>query len=231
MYTRRRTCSRLMCTGPSRSSMVARSLSGISAPEGLLRRISLMTLTLFRRFSGNRTINEKRRSPSNTCVAGFPAMAVSMISRMSATLMPRRAILCRSMSTVRYDWPNTCSTFTSFTPFTVSIIAAIWSALFFRTSRSSPNNLIATSVFTPEINSSTRSWIGWLIRTEMPGIWASRRRIASTSSCLVPAVVQVLRGFNVATGSLSLASSGAVAISERPILPTIIRISGNSRTA
>ncbi len=90
---------------------------------------------------------------------------------------------------------------------------------------------MANSVLTPEINSSTRCWMGWLIMNDMPGISASRRRIFSTSSALVRAVVQVSRGCSRTTGSLSLASCGSLPISDRPILPTARRTSGNSRRA
>ena len=62
--TRRFAVSRLICAGPSTTSIFARLSSGTIAPRGeviVIRRISAM---LSRRLSGSRTTAAKRRSPS-----------------------------------------------------------------------------------------------------------------------------------------------------------------------
>ena len=73
---------------PEWYEIFAHAPRGINDPDGdSIRRLPIAS-GLFLVCSGNRTVTENRRSPSNTQVAGFPPIAVSMTSCTSPTFIP-----------------------------------------------------------------------------------------------------------------------------------------------
>ena len=86
--TRRLPISRLICAGPSLTSIFATLCNGTCTPSGAVTSNWRIACTLPRKASGRRTAALKRRSPSKTSVARLPPMAISIRSWISDTFSP-----------------------------------------------------------------------------------------------------------------------------------------------
>ncbi|MCY1371466.1 hypothetical protein D9M69_586090 [compost metagenome] len=86
--TRRLAISRLICAGPSLTSILATLCSGTCMPSGVFTSSWRIACTLLRKSSGRRTAAAKRRSPSKMSVARLPPIEISITSWMSETFSP-----------------------------------------------------------------------------------------------------------------------------------------------
>ena len=124
--------------------------------------------------------------------------------------------------------PSVASTFISATPGTVAMILPISSALLASTSKSSPNNLMATSSRTPVSSSLKRISIGWVNSKLTPGTILMASFIFSTSSSLLSADTHSSVGLRMTKTSAISIGIGSVGTSATPIRLRTVSTSGNS---
>ena len=148
---------------------------------------------------------------------------------MSATLIPKRAAILRSIVRSRFGWPKSRNSLTSCMPGMAAITEATSSPFCSSTLRSLPKILSARDPLVPVIDSPTLSSIGCEKFQTAPGYFCTARFMAAISSSLF--LWKIGRhwscGFKSTKYSVFPKPPVSVPSSGRPACDTTVFTSGN----